>query len=206
MAVASDKLTVSSRDGSVDDVDLLRAHEYGLLGELLARCPGPDLLHKLSGLRGDDTPLGRAHTALADAARSADPGAVEDEFFSLFVGVGRGELLPYASFYLTGFLNERPLAAVRQDLVVLGLEREAGLHDPEDHIAILCDVMAGLAAGRFEEEGVTQQAFFARHIEPWAGLFFKDLATAPSARFYRAVAAVGAAFVDVESVAFDMAA
>jgi TorA maturation chaperone TorD len=198
--------TIAGGEGVVDEIDLLRAQEYGLLSVLLARAPSADLLKSLTALSGDETVFGQAHTALAAAARATDAPALEKEFFALFIGVGRGELLPYASFYLTGFLNERPLAAVRRDLAALGLEREEGLRDPEDHIAILFDVMAGLAAGRFEETGVSQHEFFSRHIEPWAGRFFEDLATAPSSRFYRAVAAVGSAFVEVETQAFEMAA
>jgi TorA maturation chaperone TorD len=205
-ASATGKANAGPNGAAIDEIDLLRAQEYGLLSALLARAPTLNLLRDIAALRGDETPLGKAHTELAEAARSADAEALAKEFFALFVGVGRGELLPYASFYLTGFLNERPLAAVRRDLAALGLEREGGLHDPEDHIAILLDVMAGLAAGRFEETGVSQHEFFVRHVEPWAERFFEDLAIAPSSRFYRAVAAVGAAFVEVETQAFEMAA
>jgi TorA maturation chaperone TorD len=184
------------------EIELLRANEYALLGRLLARAPDAELLGVIGDLRGDDTPLGRAHSELARASRDADPAALEREYFSLFIGVGRGELLPYASFYLSGFLNDRPLAAVRQDMAALGLERVETLRDPEDHLAILFDVMAGLAARRFDETVVSQDIFFARHIEPWASKFFDDLAIAPSSDFYRHVAALGSAFIAVEAEAF----
>jgi TorA maturation chaperone TorD len=190
------------RRRAADDVDLLRAREYALLGRLMARAPDAALLRDLAGVGGDATPIGMAHAALAAAAREAESRAVEREFFTLFVGVGRGELLPYASYYRTGFLNERPLAEVRRDLARLGVARAEGLHDPEDHVAILCDVMAALADGSVPPDAVPERDFFARHLAPWAGRFFTDLAGAPSARFYRAVGELGAAFVAIEAQAF----
>jgi TorA maturation chaperone TorD len=191
------------RRRAVDDVDLLRAREYALLGRLMARAPDGVLLGELAGLGGDGTtPIGRAHAALAAAAREAEPQAVRREYFTLFVGVGRGELLPYGSYYRTGFLNERPLAEVRRDLARLGVARAEGLHDPEDHVAILCDVMAALADGTVPADAVSERDFFARHLAPWAGRFFTDLAGAPSAGFYRAVGELGATFVAIEAQAF----
>jgi TorA maturation chaperone TorD len=188
----------------VDEIDRLRAHEYGLLAVLLGRAPAKDLLERLSELKGDATPLGLAHIALAELASDIDPDELSREFFDLFIGVGRGELLPYASYYLTGFLNERPLARVREDLNGLGIERAEGHHDPEDHLAILCEVMAGLAAGRFEVESGAERRFFERHLKPWAARFFADLETARHARFYRPVGTIGRIFMDIEAQAFAM--
>lgn len=188
----------------VDEIDRLRAHEYGLLAVLLGRAPAKDLLERLSELKGDATPLGLAHIALAELASDVDPDALSREFFDLFIGVGRGELLPYASYYLTGFLNERPLARVREDLNGLGIERAEGHHDPEDHLAILCEVMAGLAAGRFEVESGAERRFFERHLKPWAARFFADLETARHARFYRPVGTIGRIFMEIEAQAFAM--
>jgi TorA maturation chaperone TorD len=188
--------------GRHDEIDLLRAVEYALLARLLARAPDAATLAELGSLVGDATPLGQAHAALAAAARRANTKSVEREFFTLFIGVGRGELLPYASYYRTGFLNERPLAALRGDLVRLGIARADGVHDPEDNIAILCDVMRALAAGEVASAAVTERAFFQRHLEPWAERFFDDLATAPSAEFYRSVGRLGATFVGIEATAF----
>ena len=102
--------------GEIDDVDAARAQEYALLSVLLARAPDAALLARLAQLRGDASPLGLAHAALGEAARRADAERVEREFFDLFIGLGRGELLPYGSYYLTGFLHERPLARLRADL------------------------------------------------------------------------------------------
>lgn len=189
---------------AVDAIDLLRAEQYDLLAVLLGQAPGQALLASLSGLRRDESPLGRARGALADAAARAEPGAVSREFFDLFIGVGRGEFLPYASYYLSGFLHERPLARVRADLADLGIERADRKREPEDHIAILCDVMAGLSCGRFEADLAWQRAFFERHIEPWAARFFADLERAEAARFYRAVGGLGRLFMEIEAEAFSL--
>ncbi len=187
-----------------DDVDALRAQEYALLALLLSRAPTAELLGRLADLKGDASPLGLAHIALADAARTADPDAVSREYFDLFVGVGQGELLPYGSYYLTGFLHGRPLARLRQDLDALGIEAAETLREPEDHIAILCEVMAGIAGGQFEAQAGGEKRFFERHLEPWAPRFFADVETAQLARFYRAVATVGRVFMAVEAEAFAM--
>jgi TorA maturation chaperone TorD/DNA-binding transcriptional regulator YdaS (Cro superfamily) len=189
---------------AADEIDLLRSHEYDLLAVLLGRAPTREVLDRLSELKGDGSPLGLAHLALAEAAAGADPDALQREFFDLFIGVGRGALLPYASYYLTGFLHERPLANVRESLSAFGIERAGGVFEPEDHIAILCEVMAGLAAGRFETEPGADRRFFERHLKPWAPRFFVDLETAKAARLYRAVARVGGLFMDIEAEAFAM--
>jgi TorA maturation chaperone TorD len=135
--------------GDIDEVDVARAQEYTLLSALLARAPDAELLARLRTLRGDASPLGLAHAAVSDAAGRVNVERVEREYFDLFIGLGRGELLPYGSYYLTGFLHERPLARLRADLSRLGVERAAGQAEPEDHAAILCEIMAGLASRRF---------------------------------------------------------
>lgn len=186
-----------------DELDLERARHYRLLSAVLARAPDRAMLRGLAGLAGDRTPLGQAYAALARTAAAADPADVEREYFELFIGVGRGELLPYASFYLTGFLNERPLAALRADLAALGVTRAAGHHDPEDHIAFIFEVMAQLADGSLPPQGaLTEAVVFERHLAPWAAQFFDDLAIAPSARFYRPLAEVGRLWIDIEARAF----
>ncbi|MBQ1202240.1 MAG: molecular chaperone TorD family protein [Loktanella sp.] len=173
---------------------------------MLTASPDREVLHQIAGLRGDETPMGRAFNALADAAATADQRSVEREFFELFIGVGRGELLPYASFYQTGFLNERPLAILREDLARLGVARAEGRHEPEDHIAFLLDVMADLIGGNIGAGPDTQAAFFNRHIAPWAAQMFDDLAIAPSAQFYRPIAEIGRLLTDIEARAFQLAA
>ena len=129
--------------------DRLRADFYNFLGLLLAGPPDQLLLDQMAGLSGDDTDLGQAIQAMARVAKVTKPAAAEREFNALFIGLGRGELLPYASFYLTGFLNEKPLAQLRNDMAVRGITRAKNVFEPEDNIASLMEVMAGLIAGRF---------------------------------------------------------
>lgn len=191
-------------DEPVDEIDVLRAREYDLLASLLGRVPSPELLATLATLDGDDSPLGRAHRALAKAAALSTRDEIEREFFDLFIGVGRGELLPYASYYLTGFLNERPLARVRDDLGALGIAPTDSHREPEDHIAVLFDVMSGLASRRFEVEADADARFFARHIEPWAERLFSDIENAKLATFYKSVGALGRLFMEIEREAFTL--
>ena len=155
-----------SLKSEVDEIDHLRAAEYGLLSLLLGKAPDSDTLSRVAALKGDASDLGMAHIELAAAAAASDDRAVSKEFFGRFIGVGRGDLLPYASYYLTGFLHERPLARVREDLDRLGIERAGPSREPEDHIAILLEVMAGLARGDFEADFAEQARFFERHLKP----------------------------------------
>ncbi len=195
-------------DAEIDEIDLARSRQYSLLALLLACAPNAELLARVATLRGDASPLGIAHAALAEAAAAAAASGerIEREFFELFIGIGRGEILPYASYYLTGFLNERPLARLRADLARLGIERASGHTEPEDHAAVLCDIMAGLADGRFNAAPGTDRDVFERHLAPWIGHFFADLEQAKAADFYRHVGAVGRVFMTVEREAFTLAA
>jgi TorA maturation chaperone TorD len=187
---------------TIDEVDAARAAEYGLLAVLLGRAPDTDMLARLARLRGDATPLGVAHAALAEAAATTTVERAEREYFNLFIGIGRGELLPYGSYYLTGFLNERPLARLREELARLGIERVQGNSEPEDHAAILCEIMAGLAGGKFETPAGADRALFEQHLAPWIGRFFADLERADAADLYRRIGAVGRVFISIESEAF----
>jgi len=186
------------------DIDQLRAAEYDLLSLLLGKAPDSATLSRVGTLRGDASDLGMAHIELAAAAEAANDSNVSKEFFDLFIGLGRGDLLPYASYYMTGFLHERPLARVRQDMEALGIERAGSSREPEDHIAILLEVMAGLARGDFEADFAEQVRFFDRHLKPWASRLFADLEVSRSAKFYRAVGRVGRVFIELESEAFTL--
>ena len=188
--------------GDISEIDSARAQEYALLAALLVRAPDAKLLDRLAQLRGDASPLGLAHADLAEAASDINADKVEREFFNLFIGVGRGELLPYGSYYLTGFLHERPLARLRQDLIELGVERAEGVAEPEDHAAILCEVMAGLINRKFPAAQDADRDLFEKHLRPWIGRFFSDLEQAEGATFYRRVGRLGRAFVDIETEAF----
>jgi TorA maturation chaperone TorD len=194
---------VSSKS-EVDEIDQLRAAEYDLLSLLLGKAPDADTLSRVAALKGDASDLGVAHLELAAAAASVDDRAVSKEFFDLFIGLGRGDLLPYASYYMTGFLHERPLARVREDLDGLGIERAGISREPEDHIAVLLEVMAGLARGDFEAAFSHQARFFERHLKPWAARMFAELELSRTANFYRAVGRVGRVFMELESEAFTL--
>jgi TorA maturation chaperone TorD len=192
----------ADNNSSVDDVDLARARIYALLGALLTRAPDADLLARIGELRGDATPLGLAHIELAEAAKNARVERVEQEFFDLFIGVGRGELLPYGSFYLTGFLHERPLARLREDLARFGIDRAEGVAEPEDHAGILCEIMAGLASGELPAPAGSDRTIFEKHMAPWIGRLFADIERAQAADFYRRVGSLGRVFIEIETEAF----
>ena len=196
----------AASSADIDETDIARAQEYTLLSALLMRAPDAALLEKLSRLRGDASPLGIAHVALAEAAANTPVERVEREFFDLFIGLGRGELLPYGSFYLSGFLYERPLARLREDLNALGIERTEKQMEPEDHAGILCEIMAALVSRQFEAPLGSDQKIFEKHMAPWIGRFFADLERAEAARFYRHVGTLGRLFIDIETEAFALPA
>ena len=198
-----DLFAAKAADG-LDDIDMARAQEYALVATLLNRAPDKRLLANLADLRGDATPLGMAHVALAEAAGHTDVRRVEREYFDLFIGVGRGELLPYASYYLTGFLHERPLARLREDLGKMGIARAEGVVEPEDHAGILCEIMAGIASRRLPVPPDSDRLIFDKHMSPWIGRFFADLEQAAAADFYRHVGALGRVFMNIEAEAFDL--
>ena len=190
----------------VDEVDAARAQEYALLATFLTRAPDAALLSKLSQLRAGASPLGLAHAALAVAAEKATSETIEREFFDLFIGLGRGELMPYASYYLTGFLHERPLARLREDLGRIGIARADGVVEPEDHAGILCEIMSGLVSRRLAAPPDSDRLIFDKHMAPWIGRFFVDLENAEAADFYRRVGTLGRVFTDIEMEAFAMPA
>lgn len=184
--------------------DRLRADLYNFVGLILAGPPDELLLAQTASLNGDDSELGKAISTLAKVAKITKPKAVESEYNKLFIGLGRGELLPYASYYLTGFLNEKPLAQLRRDMVARGLERAQNVFEPEDNIASLMEMMGALVVGRFGNPATLdeQKTFFNRHIGPWASHFFADLEGAKNSIFYASVGTVGRAFMEIEAEAF----
>lgn len=191
---------------AVDEVDLARAQEYALLATLLMRTPDAAFLSKLSALRADASPLGLAHAALAEAAEGTTAEKVEREYFDLFIGLGRGELMPYGSYYLTGFLHERPLARLREDLARIGIARAEGMVEPEDHAGILCEIMSGLASRRLPAPPDSDRMIFEKHMAPWIGRFFTDLENAAAADFYKRLGTLGRVYMDIEAEAFDIPA
>ncbi|MFK7877966.1 MAG: molecular chaperone [Paracoccaceae bacterium] len=188
--------------------DRLRADLYNFLGLMLSAPPDQMLLDQCVGLSGDDSDLGHAVAALSRVAKATNPKKVESEFNALFVGLGRGELLPYASYYLTGFLNEKPLAALRSDMAAHAMTRAPNVFEPEDNIASLMEMMGSMIVGRFGTPTSLdqQKTFFNKHIAPWAGHFFADLEGAKNSVLYASLGSVGKAFIDIEREAFRMIA
>jgi TorA maturation chaperone TorD len=199
-------MSATGPHGMVDEVELARAGLYTLLGAMLARPPGADLLAQVAALQAPPSAVGEALAALAARAGASSAPAAEREYNALFIGVERGELVPYASYYLTGFLNDRPLARLRRDMRALGLERRPGIAEPEDHIATVCEIMAGLIAAGREGGQEQERAFFRQHLAPWGGRFFRDLEAARSADLFRPVGALGRLFLTIEEQAFAMTA
>jgi TorA maturation chaperone TorD len=197
-------------EASIEEIlpeEWLRAQQYQLLARFLAAPAEAGLLDLASSFEGDDSELGRALAELADRAAQVTHEVALREYHDLFIGIGRGELVPYGSYYLTGFLNEKPLAKLRSDMARLGIARAETVKEPEDHIAAVCEMMAGLITGAFGAplDLAAQRAFFDRHLAPWAPLFFEDLEKAKSARLYAAVGTVGRVFMGIEKTAFMMA-
>ena len=191
----------------VAEEDALRADLYDFLAALLANPPESALLKQAAALSGDETPIGRGVTALSAISKAISAPSAKMEFEALFIGLGRGELMPYGSYYMTGFLNEKPLATLRNDMARLGIERSPNVYEPEDNVASLCEMMAGLIRGRFFAAASLseQQRFFNTHLGPWAGHFFSDLEGAKNSVLYAPVGAIGKAFMEVEREGFRMA-
>ncbi|MBO9421092.1 molecular chaperone TorD family protein [Labrenzia sp. R4_1] len=190
----------------IDPEDQARADLYNFLGVLLAKPADNDLLRQIAALSGDDTPLGTTLKTLAKLASVTSEQDAEREFNALFIGLGRGELLPYASHYLTGFLNEKPLANLRQEMAERGIQRAEGKKEPEDNIASLMEIMGGLIVGRFGKvtSVADQKSFFNAHVGPWAVHFFSDLEASRTSVLYSAVGSLGRQFMEIEAEAFEM--
>ena len=192
----------------VPEEDVLRSRFYALLARLLAAPITEEDLQTVRALEGDETELGAALGAMANISAKTSLKTATNEYDALFIGVVHGELVPYASYYLTGFLQEKPLAELRFDMVRLGIARSEDLVEPEDHIAVVCEMMHGLITGAFGEATSIdiQKDFFDSHIRPWASRFFQDLEAAESAVLYMPVGTIGRVFMEVEAKAFEMTA
>lgn len=176
-----------------------RAGFYGLLAVLLRAGPHQSLLDELkqyASVAPDNGDLTVAMSMLGLAAASSDPLTLEDEYHSLFIGLGRGELVPYGSWYQTGFLMEKPLGFLRDELARLGYQRDEKVREPEDHIAALCEIMMLMISDGVQLD--QQKHFFETHLGNWMERFFQDLSEAKAAVFYRAVGRFGLAFAGVE--------
>ncbi|MCP3869847.1 MAG: molecular chaperone [Gammaproteobacteria bacterium] len=205
LAQAGDERPVNKLASSLADEQQYRAASYGLIAAILRSPPDQALLDKVSELaevQSDNDPLPLSMSMLGLAARTCSVEPVNEEFHDLFIGLGRGELMPYASWYLTGFLMEKPLGMLRDDLALLGFERSPSVKEPEDHIAALCEVMLMLIAdgNGFDAES----GFFGKYMAPWCGRFFSDLSVAESAVFYRNLGRFGTAFFELEQRYFSI--
>ncbi len=203
-------MTPTDATSSALDEEIARAEVYGLLAALYYAPPSPPLLAQLRVAVTQAPAAGgfleEPWSELVAQARALSDVEIAGEYDNLFGGVGKPEVYLYGSHHLSGFLNEKPLVALRDDLAGLGLTRDAAVSETEDHIACLCEVMRYLIAG----EDVTvanlarQRAFFASHIQPWVMALCDGLAAHPRARFYAALAGFTRAFASVEAQGFDM--
>jgi TorA maturation chaperone TorD len=194
------------------DEETARAEVYGLLAALFYAAPSAEL-HASLGVAVTEAPspgamLERSWGELVAAARGSSAAEISREYDALFGGVGKPEVYLFGSHYLSGFLNEKPLASLRADIAELGLARDETLPETEDHVAYLCEVMRYLIAGDDVEVAnlTRQREFFARHIQPWLAAMCSALLAHPKANFYASVAAFTEAFISVESQGFDMLA
>lgn len=196
---ASDEAAFAAREHSLDEAQQCRVGAYGMLAQLLRNSPDQETLDQVAifaDLSSKADELALAMSMLGLSATTSSSETVDDEFHDLFIGMGRGELVPYGSWYQTGFLMERPLGRLRTDLNLLGFQRQDGVTEPEDHVAALCEVMAMLIQ---ESQSVqVQSQFFETHLASWLARFFTDLSEAKSAIFYRAVGRFGKAFIALE--------
>ncbi|MEF1247944.1 molecular chaperone [Vibrio owensii] len=180
----------------------LRTEIYLVLSALFRSAPSEEMIEFLTSLEVEpsESAMQKAWIALQQAAKDSNREALEDEYQDLFIGIGRGEVMPFGSWHMTGAMMEKPLAEIRHDLELLGFERDENVKEPEDHIAALCEVMSMLTS---EEEDL-QQAVFNKHIAPWFNSFTQQLENAESASFYKPAAQLCEAFLTLEQVRFSV--
>ena len=212
MSIKPEPYAATLAPSSALDEETARAELYGLLAALYYAAPTPPLLAQLR-VAATEAPAAGAFLeepwrALVGAARELGDAAIAREYDALFGGVGKPEVYLFGSHYLSGFLNEKPVAKLRSTLAGLGLERDETMSETEDHFAYLCEVMRYLIAG--DDVAVAnltrQQEFFANHVQPWAPRMCDAIAQHPKAKFYALVAEFTRAFLGVEAQGFDMLA
>ena len=193
-------------DNGITEEDKIRSDMYCFLSGVLQREPSDDLIRGYNDLEGDKSDIGKAFSILSDLSEKVSPSDIRNEYQNLFIGVGRGELLPFGSFYITGFLHDKPLASIRRDLNAMGIKRGDDFKEPEDHIACLCEIMSGMIIGEYGKyfSVPEQKSFFTKHIQPWAEHFFTDLEGAKTAIFFSPVGTIGKLFMRIEEDAFEM--
>ncbi len=180
----------------------IRADCYLLLAALLRQLPSPSLRELLQNLEWEDAiPVQLDHSmrALRQAGHDYPQAVMEDEFRRLFVAPGKGSMMPYASWYREKKIQSKTLAALRSDLTCLGIVRQEGSEEPEDHVCALCEIMSIIARPPGGLPYGAQAGFFRRHIAPWMTNFFRDLRSAKDIEFYRLVGLFGSRFLETEN-------
>jgi TorA maturation chaperone TorD len=189
------------------DEEMARADLYGTLASLFCAPPPPALLKRIaSSEREGNGLLDAAWCAVVESAKTTDAEAVREEYERLFIGVGKPEVMLYGSYYISGFLMEKPLVILRTDLANLGLQRADSVVESEDHIASLCEVMRHLITS---DDALlsglqVQKKFFADHLQPWVNTLFSTLEARTDAVFYAPLAHFARVFFEIEMQAFDM--
>jgi len=193
-------------ENEISQGDVLRADVYRLMAVLLRAAPEQATLDMLASMRGDETPLGKAVAQMAMLASKTTGSSVDVEYHTLFIGVDGGEISPYGSNWIKDFMHENMLEHLRSDMERAGIGMRTSITEAEDHIAALCEMMAGMILGDFSHPVslIEQRSFFKAHLSPWARTFFTQLSTARSSVFYVGVAGIGTAFIDIEEAAFEM--
>jgi TorA maturation chaperone TorD len=190
----------------IKEEDQLRADMYCFLANMIRTEPSQELLDSVKKLTGDDSSIGKSIKLISKLASTMHISEIQDEYVNLFVGVGRGELLPFASYYLTGFLNDKPLSKLRNNMNELGVVRIKEVKEPEDHVSSLFDIMSGMITGQFGKQySITEQSnFFEKHLNSWIHLLMSDIESAKTAVFYAPIGSLGKEFINIEREAFRM--
>lgn len=190
----------------INNEDQLRSDMYSFLANLLRAEPSVELVNQLTKLESDESPIGKSIKTLSKLASSLDLPTIRDEYVRIFIGVGRGEILPFASYYLTGFLKDKPLAKLRNDMKEIGIQLAENVKEPEDHIASLFDMMSGLILGKFSKKFSIgeQKEFFNKHLAPWVDLLMRDIESSRIAVFYSPIGTIGREFMEIERSSFSM--
>lgn len=209
MATKNDSSLASQLSNTLDE-ETARSEIYGLIAAVLYAQPAIELIAQIR-VAVTDAPAAGAFLEepwrnFVGVTRSMSDQDIKAEYETLFGGVGKPEIYLYGSHYLSGFLNEKPLARLRTDLISMGLERSEVMSDTEDHFAYLCEVMRYLIAG--DDVAVAnltrQREFFSTHIQPWAYQMCDAIQNNPKAKFYASFAELVRAFIGIETQGFDM--
>ena len=191
----------------IEPEDQARADYYALLASLFYRAPDARLLQAIAIAEPPVGVLSSTWQRLADASNVVPEDALAEEYDAVFIGMGKPPVMVYGSFYMAGFMMEKPLAALRQNLAELGFVRAQNVREPEDHLAAICDVMRAMIQGDLDAKPqslATQKAFFLTHVKPWVFDCTNAISAYHQSNFYKHVAAFAAAFFEVELEALEM--